>query len=339
MNLMNEERNSWDEEVLQDIFEERDAELIRQIPISNQVQCDSWFWILEQSGLFNVKSCYRGLVGEQNWPQVNFWKKLWSLDVPGKVVNFIWRACRSVIPKAVALEGKRVQIDTRCSWCLSQEEDIIHVLFRCSFAKKVWSRVGMQEINDETCQGSMIGIFQNLFSRSTREKIIWVAVVCWCLWNLRNRWVWDRIMGSDFGVYSTAVNMVNDWKRALGSRQTGRVETTATRRWSPPAKGWLKLNIDAAVFAGNGNVGVSSVIRIEAGEFVRARARRITANVQPREAEAIGMKEALAWIKELGLKKCIVETDSKLLANACKGVEGRSYFHTIVLDCIHILST
>lgn len=217
MNLMNEDRDSWDEEILQDIFEERDAELIRQIPISNQVQCDSWFWILEQSGMFS----YRGLVGEQNWPQANFWKMLWSLEVPGKVVNFIWRACRSVIPTAVALEGKRVQIDTRYSWCLSQEEDIIHVLFRCSFAKKVWSRVGMQEINDETCQGSMIGIFQNLFSRSTREKIIWVAVVCWCLWNRRNRWVWDRIMGSDFGVYSTAVNMVNDWKRALGSRQTG----------------------------------------------------------------------------------------------------------------------
>ncbi|XP_074337198.1 uncharacterized protein LOC141674388 [Apium graveolens] len=106
------------------------------------------------------------------------------------------------------------------------------------------------------------------------------------------------------------------------------------RCWSPPVTGWMKINIDAATFPGEGSVGVSSVIRNELGEFVRARVKKIRVHVQPREAEALGLKEALAWAKSLGLKKCIFETDSKLLADACKGEQGRSYFHTIVLDCI-----
>ena len=40
--------------------------------------------------------------------------------------------------------------------------------------------------------------------------------------------------------------------------------------------------------------------------------------------------------KELGLKSRVFETDAKILADACKGVQGRAYFHTIVLDCLEL---
>lgn len=122
----------------------------------------------------------------------------------------MWRACHSVIPTAMSLAAKQVPIQTRCSWCLNQEEDIAHVLFRCSFAREVWARVDMQEIQLVRCQEPIQEIFQKLFNICTRENIIWIAVVCWGLWHRRNRWVWDRIMGSEFGVYSAVVNLVHD---------------------------------------------------------------------------------------------------------------------------------
>lgn len=65
-NLMKESKADWDDDVLKDIFNDRDTDLIKSIPISKNVQQDSWFWILEQSGLFTVKSCYRRLIGEQH---------------------------------------------------------------------------------------------------------------------------------------------------------------------------------------------------------------------------------------------------------------------------------
>ncbi|XP_074352699.1 uncharacterized protein LOC141691846 [Apium graveolens] len=98
----------------------------------------------------------------------------------------------------------------------------------------------------------------------------------------------------------------------------------------------LKVNVDAATFEGIGSVGVGSNLRNKAGAFIRTRSKRISISMQTREAETIALKEALTWIKKLGIKKCIFETDSKLLVDACEGVQGRSFFHTIVLNCVQL---
>lgn len=44
-----------------------------------------------------------------------------------------------------------------------------------------------------------------------------------------------------------------------------------------------------------------------------------------------------AWAKDKGFRKCIVETDSQVLARASKGGNRKSYFHTIVSDCIDLV--
>ncbi|KAL8093405.1 hypothetical protein AgCh_035325 [Apium graveolens] len=236
VNLMDVGHTRWDEEILKDIFNDRDIQLIRQVPISAQIQQDSWFWNLDQSGLFTVKSCYRGLTGEQHYPQEKFWKMLWSLDIPG---------------------------GGYCSCTL-------------------WVFV---------CKGSL---GESGYAGDST--------------NTMNRWVWDRIMGSAFGVYSAAVNLLHDWKRVSIQKHQGQVVLyQGPIRWSPPQHGWVKINIDVAIFAGNGDIG-----------------------------EAMGLKEALTWVKDLGFRRCVFETDSKLLADACKGEQGRSYFHTIVWDCIQL---
>lgn len=46
------------------------------------------------------------------------------------------------------------------------------------------------------------------------------------------------------------------------------------------------------------------------------------------------MKEALSWAQRFEFRRYIIETDAKLLAEACNGGKERSYFHTIVMDCI-----
>ena len=41
-------------------------------------------------------------------------------------------------------------------------------------------------------------------------------------------------------------------------------------------------------------------------------------------------------MKDLGYKRCVFETDAKELAEACSSVQGNTYFHLIVLDCIKL---
>ena len=98
----------------------------------------------------------------------------------------------------------------------------------------------------------------------------------------------------------------------------------------------MKINVDAAVFTETGYTGIGSVMRDEQGRFIRARNQRIAVAYQPREAEAIALKAALSWVKDLGYKKCIFETDAKTLADTCKGIHRRTYFHSIVSSCVEM---
>lgn len=66
------------------------------------------------------------------------------------------------------------------------------------------------------------------------------------------------------------------------------------------------------------------MVRDEDGRFIRARRRRLEGLWTPREAEAISLKEAMIWTKARGLRRCIFETDAKLLADAYNGVTGNS---------------
>lgn len=150
--FMNSEERRWDMEVVKDICNSRDVELIKRIQIPLMDKRDSWYWLLEEEGDFTVKSCYRWLQGENDASYRLFWNKLWSLQMPHKVTNFIWRVSKGCLPTASALagkgkgKGKGVSINTRCPWCHNAEETDVHVLFSCEFAKTVWYTVGLSQV-------------------------------------------------------------------------------------------------------------------------------------------------------------------------------------------------
>lgn len=105
-NLMEENGRGWDDEILRDICNDRDRKLIETIPIPIRSREDSWFWLMEDKDDFTVRSCYRKLQGDIHCPDAIFWKRIWSLKLPSKILNFVWRTCRNCLPTAGALITK-----------------------------------------------------------------------------------------------------------------------------------------------------------------------------------------------------------------------------------------
>lgn len=111
---------------------------------------------------------------------------------------------------------------------------------------------------------------------------------------------------SAFGVREGAMNFLYDWRKAQQEINKSTGVQNSPIRWSKPEQaGWVKINVNAARFEDMNSIGVGAVIRDAQGEFVRARSRRIGGLLQPREAEAISLREALSWVKELGFKHCV----------------------------------
>lgn len=240
------------------------------------------------------------------------------------------------MPTNAALMSKHVLVNATCLWCHRFCETDVHVLFECEFAKMVWANSCLQNtvvpVGGETCFGVLLRVFQNC----SKDQCVMVEMLCWSLWNRMNRWVWERVNGSIFGVRAAAVNMLNDWRKACMNEVRGmRMMCSGTRKWQTPPTGWFKINVDATIFP-DGWVGLGCVVRDSYGRFLRAKCGRIEGRWQPREAEALGMKEALSWSKQLSLDHCIFESDSKVLVEACKENRGESYFHTIVSDCVQL---
>lgn len=212
--LMNIQKKVWDEDILLDLFNARDVQMIKQIPLSVRDRQDTWMWVHEEKGEFSVKSCYRNLVGEQNAPDASFWKKVWNLQLPAKIHFFIWRVCRQCLPTATALIEKRVEISNLCCWCRMADEDARHTLFQCTFASSVWVSMGMSHWIQPRQDESMLEHFKRLFATGSTEQCVMLMLICWSIWNRRNNWLWNKVETSVFGTVNGAMNLLSDWKAA-----------------------------------------------------------------------------------------------------------------------------
>ncbi|XP_031106241.1 uncharacterized protein LOC116010886 [Ipomoea triloba] len=106
--------------------------------------------------------------------------------------------------------------------------------------------------------------------------------------------------------------------------------------WNPPTAGRLKCNIDAVVF-GN-RAGFGAVVRDHDGAFVAAVGGQLECGPDPYLAEAMAVREALSWLKGLGLPNVDLEFDCLNLCNAYNSLAlDLSYVGFVIKQC-HLIA-
>ena len=115
----------------------REAKVIKSIPLSSTTQPDILIWPFTPSGIYSVKSGYRFLLEnsaqfQSIYQDVEFWKNVWSLEVPSKIKNFVWRASKDALPIKKNLLRRKISQDGQCEICKARDEDCLHALFFCS---------------------------------------------------------------------------------------------------------------------------------------------------------------------------------------------------------------
>ncbi|XP_015386530.1 uncharacterized protein LOC107177355 [Citrus sinensis] len=212
----------WNYDILNDIFNNRDKNLIWQIPLSNRSNADSWYWMHEAKGVYTVRSSYKMLLPYPDIPSSSIWNQLWRLEAPSKVKHFMWRALTNVLATIENLLKKYVKVPPACPICHASSE----------------------------------------------------------------------------------------------------------------SAGRLKCNVDAAMFASRGYIGLGSVIRDSNGAFVATRCCSILGRFNARNDEALSVRETLSWIKQLQLSNVTIEMDCLNVYNALvNNLSGPSSSSLIIEDC------
>ena len=120
-------------DLITDFFDNVTARRIFNTPSLASVINDVPTWKLEKGGVYTVRIAYKDILNHdvvalQHRVPGN-WNCIWSIKLPPKVKNFLWRVCRNCLPTRVRLQSKGVQCPAQCAVCEESDEDSSHLFF------------------------------------------------------------------------------------------------------------------------------------------------------------------------------------------------------------------
>jgi hypothetical protein len=153
--------NSWDEELVKDIFWEEDVMNILAIPLRPDRE-DFIAWHFDSKGVFSVKSSYYVLESNEEQNRVvqrgesstndranterSIWKKIWQLPCPPKIRQFVWRLAHNSLAVKMNISRRNIVLDTRCPICKRFDEDGAHCFLKCKHVRKCWKELQLEDV-------------------------------------------------------------------------------------------------------------------------------------------------------------------------------------------------
>ncbi|XP_074374501.1 uncharacterized protein LOC141714903 [Apium graveolens] len=162
------------------------------------------------------------------------------------------------------------------------------------------------------------------------------------LWKNRNDRVWKQHSLGSKEVVESAKFVLNQWRYVQDksfNHYLGYVtQDDGHEHWHLPQIDRVKVNTDTAIFEGSMCYSHAFVARDHHGQLIEARSRCLQGTIAPEIAEAIEMKEALSWIKEMQYSNAEVETDSLQVVQAIRSsITSSSYWGRVVDECRSLL--
>lgn len=346
--LFEQDSRQWKFTLLDDMFQTRDHEETLKIPLPLTDINDIRVWHYDRNGIYTVKSWYNHIMGNmgdttnmQSTPTI--WTQIWNIRAPPKVKFFMWRVARNCIPNRQNLRNRGIDVLSCCALCGSGIENNWHLFVDCSYAQNCWKLANLLQLVNE-CASNSDSFSQWLvsFLKRCQPHTTTMAMILWSIWYYRNEKVWNNIDRPTNINISMASDLLHQWLKAQTishPQYNSSMVNGGDIRWERPPSGFMKCNIDAAIFKELRMTGGAAIIRDHDGEFMVCRIFKHQGVLDAREAEAKALLEALNWATSMDLQHVIFETDAKLVVDAIQSNPmDHSEFGTIIAECCSLIS-
>ena len=309
----------WKERLIHDSFAREDAEAILKIPLPKRPKEDQLIWHYDRRGKYSVTSGYQ-VAMRLKFPDQpccssqnsDLWGALWKLVVPEKIKIFLWRASNNILPTSENLWKRRVVQEPICQICSSNVETISHALLGCKMAKKIWRSSQFPEMLVESKSHDISGMFQGLTKKQHISKMETVAALLWVIWTARNKWLFEGRKDDPISLMVRAESIVEAFRNSRKPLENfqARKEDDKANQWCPPPKGWLKVNVDAAVDEKRQVAGLGVVVRDWKSNCIAAAIKTSRFFRSVSMVEAAAMEWGMQVAARVGGKSVLIESDS-----------------------------
>ncbi|XP_074374765.1 uncharacterized protein LOC141715185 [Apium graveolens] len=210
------------------------------------------------------------------------------------------------------LHSKGITLPLGCPMCDHNSENLLHLFFECVFAVECWRQVNL--VYDLLEVTDVSGWLLDKLNEGPTEELVKLCTVLWGVWFWRNKKVWsDKTVTAAFAMEESC-RSISSWREARKTVTASNVGggVKLVNRWIPPEAGAFKINVDVSVRDGVGTFSVGMVLRDQEGGFIAGKTHSMRAPGSVFEAEAIGVREALSWVKDQHLQNICKIRESTL---------------------------
>jgi hypothetical protein len=304
---------SWRGDLVRWAIVAPDAEAILNIPLRNGSGEDFFAWNHETSGVYSVKSAYRALVNQKERSALEegmvigtsdtkqqMWTSLWKLKVVPKVRVFWWRVLRGILPDECTLKYRHIKELGRCNICMAMDEDLMHVLIKCSHARRFWEEaevyldVHLPRLHPQSWAKDILCDQQ--FTDQERAKII---MVMWSIWHSRNLRKHDE-------EHLDPIASLKITRETLALLELPRQQIVLPGHgWKPPDGECVKINTDGSINFAESKGGAGG----GASRLLGAWSKPLPGITDPLIAECLSVHDGVLFVKIRGFRHVTMEMD------------------------------
>ncbi|KAK8550128.1 hypothetical protein V6N12_038858 [Hibiscus sabdariffa] len=265
-----------------------------------------WRWDAKRE--FRVSSAYSVLMQDGARIRNSKWTRIWSLKVPQRVKVFLWITAHQRLLTNVERVRRHIASSDMCGLCLSEPEDIDHVLRRCEKAKDLWRNVLGREVAasldslpfEEWLHGNISCRLPEIIDRADWDMEF--AIYVWLLWKLRCSLVLDLNFVERGSVWDRGRRLFLECKAINTAAVRGpAMELNTETRWVSPPRGWIKCRCSVLM------------------------------------AELWAMYDGLRHAWEAGFRNIEIESDNKEVVNICNGTSSALKVSVLVSHIVELL--
>ncbi|KAL1184899.1 hypothetical protein V6Z11_A01G077400 [Gossypium hirsutum] len=190
--LIEYRNRTWKSKLIHTTFSEEVAQQILLIPLARSPHDDFLCWRGKASDEYKARSGYKILLQSNgNYNQSannNFYKKIWTSDLPLKIRITAWRSTLNYLPTLANLKTKRVTNNDICQRCMQGQENRDHLFRDCAVSKETWAELEFAWPQN-ILQSEYMEWFTGTVLNSKTEVVQIFICAIWAIWSARNKWV------------------------------------------------------------------------------------------------------------------------------------------------------